>query len=106
LHPNDPAVTAFLQRAGLGAPTHMEVLPGGVSSDIWRVDLESGNELAQDAASAWAVTSLAVDDPHFRDSRRGRLDEEALGRGDGVLNAEAVQVETRATLGGRGRRGA
>lgn len=39
MHPNDPAVTEFLHRAGLGAPTHMEALPGGVSSDIWRVEI-------------------------------------------------------------------
>jgi len=39
LHPNDPGVTEFLHRAGLGAPSHMEALPGGVSSDIWRVEI-------------------------------------------------------------------
>jgi tRNA A-37 threonylcarbamoyl transferase component Bud32 len=29
----------FLQRAGLGTPIRMEALSGGVSSDIWRVEL-------------------------------------------------------------------
>ena len=29
----------FLEQAGLGKPVRMEALPGGVSSDIWRVEL-------------------------------------------------------------------
>jgi 5-methylthioribose kinase len=32
-------VERFLQRAGLGTPLRMEALSGGVSSDIWRVEL-------------------------------------------------------------------
>ena len=32
-------VEDFLQRAGLGTPLRMEALAGGVSSDIWRVEL-------------------------------------------------------------------
>ena len=32
-------VEDFLQRAGLGKPVRMEALSGGVSSDIWRVEL-------------------------------------------------------------------
>jgi aminoglycoside phosphotransferase (APT) family kinase protein len=32
-------VEEFLQRAGLGTPIRMEALAGGVSSDIWRVEL-------------------------------------------------------------------
>jgi len=32
----------FLARAGLGTPRRVESLPGGVSSDIWRVELERG----------------------------------------------------------------
>ncbi|MFN2644207.1 MAG: phosphotransferase family protein [Burkholderiales bacterium] len=32
----------FLARAGLGAPLRVETLSGGVSSDIWRVELASG----------------------------------------------------------------
>ena len=39
MHPNDAVITEFLHRAGLGAPTRTEALAGGVSSDIWRVDL-------------------------------------------------------------------
>ncbi len=35
----DSVIAEFLHRAGLGTPTHMEALPGGVSSDIWRVEL-------------------------------------------------------------------
>ena len=35
----DSVIVEFLHRAGLGAPTHMEALSGGVSSDIWRVEL-------------------------------------------------------------------
>jgi aminoglycoside phosphotransferase (APT) family kinase protein len=36
------AVVQFLNKAGLGQPLGMETLSGGVSSDIWRVDLASG----------------------------------------------------------------
>lgn len=32
-------VTDFVERAGLGKPLRMETLSGGVSSDIWRVEL-------------------------------------------------------------------
>jgi aminoglycoside phosphotransferase (APT) family kinase protein len=32
-------VADFLERAGLGTPVRMEALSGGVSSDIWRVEL-------------------------------------------------------------------
>ena len=32
-------VSEFLQRSGLGAPVRMQTLSGGVSSDIWRVEL-------------------------------------------------------------------
>jgi aminoglycoside phosphotransferase (APT) family kinase protein len=35
----DPVITEFLHRAGLGAPSHMEALSGGVSSDIWRIEV-------------------------------------------------------------------
>ena len=38
LPPSD-ALAAFLERAGLGAPLGIEALSGGVSSDIWRVEL-------------------------------------------------------------------
>jgi 5-methylthioribose kinase len=33
------ALEEFLRRAGLGAPLRVQALAGGVSSDIWRVDL-------------------------------------------------------------------
>jgi aminoglycoside phosphotransferase (APT) family kinase protein len=36
---SDPLIADFLHRAGLGTPTSMEPLSGGVSSDIWRVEL-------------------------------------------------------------------
>ncbi|HET7363466.1 MAG TPA: aminoglycoside phosphotransferase family protein [Burkholderiales bacterium] len=36
------ALEEFLRRAGLGVPLHVQPLAGGVSSDIWRVDLASG----------------------------------------------------------------
>jgi len=38
----DATLAAFLHRAGLGAPLGVQPLAGGVSSDIWRVDLASG----------------------------------------------------------------
>jgi len=36
---NDPLIADFLHQAGLGTPLRMEPLSGGVSSDIWRVEL-------------------------------------------------------------------
>src|SRR5580765_2983326 len=36
---SDPLIADFLQRSGLGAALRMEPLAGGVSSDIWRVEL-------------------------------------------------------------------
>ena len=36
---SDPLITDFLHRSGLGTPLGMEPLAGGVSSDIWRVEL-------------------------------------------------------------------
>ena len=38
----DVTLEAFLRRAGLGAPQGVQPLAGGVSSDIWRVDLADG----------------------------------------------------------------
>jgi aminoglycoside phosphotransferase (APT) family kinase protein len=38
--PEARAITGFLERAGLGRAASIHALPGGVSSDIWRVDLE------------------------------------------------------------------
>jgi len=38
----DLTLEAFLRRAGLGTPLRAQPLAGGVSSDIWRVDLASG----------------------------------------------------------------
>jgi 5-methylthioribose kinase len=35
-------LTGFLARGGLGTPLRVEALSGGVSSDIWRVELASG----------------------------------------------------------------
>jgi aminoglycoside phosphotransferase (APT) family kinase protein len=35
-------VKRFIERSGLGVPLAMEALSGGVSSDIWRVELERG----------------------------------------------------------------
>jgi len=36
---SDALIADFLHRAGLGTPVRMEPLTGGVSSDIWRVEL-------------------------------------------------------------------
>ncbi len=35
-------ISEFLKKAGLGAPASIQPLSGGVSSDIWRVDLPTG----------------------------------------------------------------
>jgi 5-methylthioribose kinase len=40
--PPSEALAAFLARAGLGTPRSVQALSGGVSSDIWRVELTSG----------------------------------------------------------------
>ena len=36
---SEALVGDFLRHAGLGTPVRMQTLEGGVSSDIWRVDL-------------------------------------------------------------------
>jgi len=40
--PPSATLSTFLERAGLGAPLRVQPLAGGVSSDIWRVDLADG----------------------------------------------------------------
>ena len=39
------AITRFLESAGLGRASSIHALSGGVSSDIWRVDLERGRRV-------------------------------------------------------------
>ena len=52
---NDPVLDRFLDRSGLatvGAPRTWTPLAGGVSSDIWRVDLADGTQLCVKRALA------------------------------------------------------
>ena len=51
-------VKEFLERAGLGAPLGMESLPGGVSSDIWRVELPSGTVCVKRALARLRVAQV------------------------------------------------
>jgi aminoglycoside phosphotransferase (APT) family kinase protein len=51
-------VARFLEKQGLGAPTAMHALPGGVSSDIWRVDLPSGRVCVKRALPRLRVARL------------------------------------------------
>ena len=51
-------VEDFLQRAGLGKPVRMEALSGGVSSDIWRVDLSRGPVCVKRALPRLRVAQL------------------------------------------------
>jgi aminoglycoside phosphotransferase (APT) family kinase protein len=52
------AVVEFLKKAGLGEPSAMQALSGGVSSDIWRVDLASGRACVKRALSRLRVAQV------------------------------------------------
>ena len=52
------AVAGFLESAGLGRASSIHALPGGVSSDIWRVDLEQGRVCVKRALPRLRVTQL------------------------------------------------
>ena len=52
------AVTGFLESAGLGRASSMHALPGGVSSDIWRVDLARGPVCVKRALPRLRVAQL------------------------------------------------
>jgi aminoglycoside phosphotransferase (APT) family kinase protein len=58
LRPSDAVINDFLHRAGLGAPVDMEALAGGVSSDIWRVDLPSARICVKRALPRLRVAQL------------------------------------------------
>lgn len=51
-------VLEFLRREGLGEASAMQALPGGVSSDIWRVDLRSGRICVKRALPQLRVARL------------------------------------------------
>ena len=55
---NDSLVGDFLHRAGLGSPVRMEPLTGGVSSDIWRVDLPGASICVKRALPRLRVAQL------------------------------------------------
>ena len=52
------AVIQFLKKAGLGEASAMESLSGGVSSDIWRVELPSGRACVKRALPRLRVAQL------------------------------------------------
>ena len=52
------AVTGFVESAGLGRASSIRALPGGVSSDIWRVDLERGRVCVKRALPRLRVAQL------------------------------------------------
>ena len=52
------AVTGFLESAGLGRASSIRALPGGVSSDIWRVDLSRGPVCVKRALPRLRVAQL------------------------------------------------
>jgi len=52
------AVTGFLESAGLGRASSIHALSGGVSSDIWRVDLASGPVCVKRALPRLRVAQL------------------------------------------------
>ena len=56
--PPSEALAAFLARAGLGAPGRVQALSGGVSSDIWRVELASGTVCVKRALPRLRVAQL------------------------------------------------
>jgi 5-methylthioribose kinase len=52
------AVTGFLERAGLGRTASIHALPGGVSSDIWKVELSRGPVCVKRALPRLRVAQL------------------------------------------------
>src|ERR1051325_5110885 len=52
------AVTGFLESAGLGRASSIRALSGGVSSDIWRVDLSRGPVCVKRALPRLRVAQL------------------------------------------------
>jgi aminoglycoside phosphotransferase (APT) family kinase protein len=54
----DGALLDFLKEQDLGEPSAMAALPGGVSSDIWRVDLPSGRVCVKRALARLRVAKL------------------------------------------------
>jgi 5-methylthioribose kinase len=56
--PATRAVTGFLERAGLGRAASIRALSGGVSSDIWRVDLSRGPVCVKRALPRLRVAQL------------------------------------------------
>jgi aminoglycoside phosphotransferase (APT) family kinase protein len=54
----DAAVAGFLKKAGLGDAASLQALPGGVSSDIWRVELASGPVCVKRALPRLRVAEL------------------------------------------------
>lgn len=52
------AVTGFVESAGLGRASSIHALSGGVSSDIWRVDLERGRVCVKRALPRLRVAQL------------------------------------------------
>jgi len=52
------AVTGFLESAGLGRASAIHALPGGVSSDIWRIDLAQGRVCVKRALPRLRVAQL------------------------------------------------
>jgi aminoglycoside phosphotransferase (APT) family kinase protein len=56
--PATRAVTGFLEGAGLGRASSIHALSGGVSSDIWRVDLASGPVCVKRALPRLRVAQL------------------------------------------------
>jgi aminoglycoside phosphotransferase (APT) family kinase protein len=52
------AVTGFVESAGLGRASSIHALSGGVSSDIWRIDLEQGRVCVKRALPRLRVAQL------------------------------------------------
>jgi aminoglycoside phosphotransferase (APT) family kinase protein len=55
---SDPLIADFLRRSGLGTPVRMEPLSGGVSSDIWRVELPGAKVCVKRALPRLRVAQL------------------------------------------------
>jgi len=56
--PATRAVAGFLESAGLGRASSIRALSGGVSSDIWRIDLEQGRVCVKRALPRLRVAQL------------------------------------------------
>jgi 5-methylthioribose kinase len=85
------ALEEFLRRAGLGVPLRVQPLSGGVSSDIWRVDLAHG-ETAGPICVKRALPRLRVSQLWEAPVMRNRYERQWLQTAGSIVPSSAPRV--------------